>query len=728
MKKHVRVASGLTALFLILGLLGTMPAGAVPVAPGGTGAEPRPSSDPVPSTDPSPEPSQDPEPSPVVDPIPGEDAAAEDTATEEMAGADIRPILEGTQKTLVTPGTPTTLAFTGLTPGQQLTASLDSGPPIAGIPVADAAGRTPVPLTVPADTANSVLMLHLSGSGITDTDIPITVYSPEPTPVEVTEKQLWFDGLEAASAWAEADAGDWQRCTLDEVVAGSGTDRRQAFTRADGTLAAIDAANHLAAGVLASEEIPVTPGDALELRLDSHYRARGSLDQHARVSAVFDTGERRDLSRLGTEDEESSQLRLPVQIPDGAHGVRFEFEFAGARGTGSWMIDNVQLIRGLGELPADADSLARVDIISDIQGATGRLQNQVLPGLRSLAEGADTLVTNGDLVSNGSPDLYRDFFEAYRAGGGERYPTQISAIGNHEYFGTASTPEEYRERFLDTTGMRTMGDQGGLWGEHLVDGTLPLLWIGSEYYNYAELGGANPFVEISDTQYEWLRDRLAYWKAQGKPVLLMTHHVLPNSVSGTYINAYRNDYGRDLARIGALLRDNPQVTVITSHSHWEATLNDWSAEKRFDPALGQAPSVVNTAAVTTQYGPSGDWGEAAVSGVDPVGTRVALYPDRIRVTAYAFDAAATPREIKHIDIPIPGKEPTGPAEPSPEPSIPPVTEPGQGGTGSPDVTGSGTLPDTGATWQGLALFAGGIAGIGLILAGLHRIRMRRRAA
>ncbi|WP_187977796.1 metallophosphoesterase family protein [Mycetocola sp. JXN-3] len=671
----------------------------------------------------------------------------DNVSMRESAPADVRPSVRGTEKPVVAPGSSAVITLAGLRPGQQVSAVLGTGAPLSGIPAVGADGTTTIRVAIPAGTANGVQLLRLGGPGIIETTIPVTVYSSTGAAMATTEKKVWFDGFETPESWTiPADSG-WNISTLDNIVSQWGTDRRQAFTLADGKLAVIDAARGAVAGTLTSAAVPVRAGDTLEARVDSHFRARGTAGQSGTVVAVYSTGERETLRTL-TSTEEAAGLRLPLHIPAGATDVRLEFAFLGAAGTGSWMVDNAQIVRGLGDLPAEAESSARVDIFSDVQGATSRLQNQVLPGFRNLGERADTVVANGDLVPHGYAERYTEYYNAYNAGGGNRYPNQFATIGNHEYFGTGNI-DDFRNRFLDTTGMRAKGGQGGLWGEQLVDGKLPMLWLGSEYYDDSKSRGSGPFVRMSDTQYEWLRDRLAYWKSQNKPVLLMAHHVFANSVSGTYINFYRNDYDHDTARVAALLQDNPNVTVLTSHTHWAGTLNDWSGEKRFDPTRAQAPTIVNTVAVTTQYGPSGDWEETGNSNADPVGLRVALYEDRLRVSAFSFDAQAVPNEIKHIDIAIPGDEPTGPADPgptdpTPDPTTGPTdptdgpTDPTTGptdptgaptaapttspSTGTPGDTASGALPGTGASTNGLPLFAAGLGLIGLLLFGLRRRR------
>lgn len=387
-------------------------------------------------------------------------------------------------------------------------------------------------------------------------------------------------------------------------------------------------------------------------------------------------------------------------VPEAAESVRFAFDFTAEAGSGSWMLDDAQLVAPLAALDSETQPETVIDIFSDVQGSNARLQNNVLPGLRALEPQADVIVSNGDLTGNGTHGQYDSYLSAFRAGGGEEYGTSISTAGNHEYYGSDGS-QVYIDRFLDRTSMRDVGGQGGLWGEVVVDDVLPVLWIGSERYEYPERTGGGPFVEMSDEQFGWLSDRLAHYRAENQPVLLFSHHVFANSVSGSYINFYKNDFGADQQRLERLLADHPNVTMFSSHTHWSVDLNDWSVEQRFDPTTNLAPTFVNTGAVTTLYGPSGDWGETGIGGADPVGLRAALYDDRLRVTAYEFAAGGEGREMKHVDIALPAEAATepGPEEPGteePGTDEPGTDEPGTDGPESPGSDGSGSAGDPGA--------------------------------
>ena len=583
----------------------------------------------------------------------------------EAAPAPVAVTVLSAQKPVAAAGGTVPVNLGGLRPGQQAIVTV-GGTPVASVPAADANGTTAFSVPISASQAPGFVELAIAGEGIAPATLSITVLAASGAKYSTSEERVWFNGFDAdAAGWAENTG--WALSTRDQIVAQYGTDRRQAFTRGSATIAVADAAGGPLAATLRSAPIAVKGGDKLEVRVDSHYRDR-SAAQSGSVTAVFNTGQTVKLREFasGSGDEESAQLRLPASVPAGAKTMTLEFAFETTAAAGSWMIDDVQVVRPLAALPANTSANAVVDIFSDVQGATTQLRDRVLPGFRSMSELSNVIVSNGDLVAQGTTANYASYLAAFNAGGGTSYDTSISVIGNHEYYGSDGS-NTFKNRFLDTTQMRNVGGQGGLWGEVLVDGELPLLWVGSEAYEYSQKTGSGPFMDISDTQFAWLRDRLAYWKEQNSPVLLMSHHVIPNSVSGSYARFYKNDYGNEEQRFTALLQNNPNVIAFTSHTHWSPLLNDWSVEQRFDPTAASAPTVVNTGAVTTMYGPSGDWEERAVGGADPVGIRAALYDDRVRVTMYSFTANG-PQELKHIDV----ATPVEPSEPPVEPTTPPV--------------------------------------------------------
>jgi hypothetical protein len=584
----------------------------------------------------------------AADTLPGTQAQA----TAQAAPSEVT--LPGGEKPVAAPGERVTLALAGLRPGTRVKAAFqDRSAGSGGTSTRAAAdGAAQVKVRVASRTAEGRQTLKLTGDDVVARDVFLTVLEGgAPDPEASTEPVL--ESVDFEKGTVPRSQRTWEYLTSTQVQEEYGLERRQAFTRGSGRVAHIDAETSAADATLTTRSLKL-PKDAsdLQLRVDSHYLA-GQEASTAKIVLDYGSKGTRELTPFDlSASDESHQLRIPLDVPAKAGRVKVGFEFSAPEGGGNWSVDNVQLVRALPELDPDETPSDVVDIISDVQGDTGnqRLEDVVLPGLATFDRPASTLVVNGDQVNGGNPAEYDRYLSALNTGE-DRYQHVISTIGNHEYYGSQGS-EHYKNLWLQKTGMSKIGGQGGLWGEQVLPGGTPMLWLGSEKYEYSQHTGNGPFVEISDRQYSWLKSRLDHYHKTGTPVLLFSHHVLPNTVSATYGSFYGNDYGDDTERLTELLAKNPSVTMFNSHTHWDVRLNDWAADLRNDPTQAVGPTLFNTGSLTTAYGPSGDWGEKAVSGASPVALRAYVYGDRTRVVAYSFEDGK-PQKIKHLDVPHP---------------------------------------------------------------------------
>lgn len=556
-------------------------------------------------------------------------------------------------KPVAAPSEKVTLKLSGLRQGTRITAEFDQKGVGSKVTSARAAadGTTQVTTRISSRAGTGQHTLRLSGDGAVARDVPVTVL----TRVDVdrlTSTQPLVASETFESGRAPASSRPWEYLSVPEIYAEYGLERRQAFTRGSGRVAHIDAGAAPAQARLNLRNVTLPKDhDGLELRFDSHFLA-GQQAGQAQVVLDYGAAGTVVLSPFdASTSHESSQMSLPLDIPTKAKRVKIGFSFSAQAGGGSWSVDNVELAKGLPALADDAEPTDVVDIISDVQGDGPNLtmRDTVLPGLASMRPTASTLVANGDLVNSGDEAAYTKYFDALKAGKGE-YKQVISVIGNHEYYGS-SGPEYYQNLWLRMTRMGGIGGQGGLWGEQVLPGGVPVLWIGSEGYDYREHHGDGPFVKISDRQFNWLASRLEYYRESGTPVMLFSHHPFPNTVSGTYAEFYADDYGDDAARMTRLLSQNPNASLFTAHTHWDVRDADWDGNLRDDPSATLAPTVFNTGSITTAYGPSGDWGDAPKGSGNPVAVRADVYQDRVRVVAYEFVDGA-PKEIKHRDVPL----------------------------------------------------------------------------
>ncbi len=296
------------------------------------------------------------------------------------------------------------------------------------------------------------------------------------------------------------------------------------------------------------------------------------------------------------------------------------------------------------EQVTDQMPLAVIDVFSDVQGSLDRMSQAVVPGLLALEPGADTLVVNGDAVDRGELKEWSEFTRRFDEEVRGHYQLVLFTVGNHEYhYGGATTPDQFAQRFLEQTRMDR------LWGETKV-GPLTVLWIGSEGYLYNRYKGSGPYMEMSEEQLGWLEERLEHHWHEGNPTVLFSHHVLPDTVTGTRTPSTANDFGRHRERVERALGDFPPTLLVTSHTHWSVRADDWAVERTFGSPAGSV-TIVNSGAVTTQYGPSEDGDEEPIPGQPPSALKIVLYRDHLWVRALEFGEGVA-EVVNEVRIPM----------------------------------------------------------------------------
>lgn len=512
-----------------------------------------------------------------------------------------------------------------------------------------------VTVTFPAGDAKDAVSfktLQVQLGGQDTFAVNVTVW-PEPAPLALPEQPVWLEMFESGSdGW---NASNWAFDTLWNIVGQHGTGGKQRFSRASGVIAAaVGAGPHS----LVSPAIDLGNKDIeYELRFASHYNTSDPKGQDAHVSVSYDGKESERLFALN-ETAEGAQHRVRFKAAAGAKPV-FTFAFEGKGDNAYWLIDDVAVVRPLGD--ADGEPTEVIDIISDIQGTpqNDQMRDSLLPGLRKYGN-ASTLVINGDLVSFDSPGNWDNFTKALRdAGTWEHYGERnvLSTLGNHEMYYMTPDSRGHIDNFLNASRMTELhGEQGrGLWGEHVTEAGTPLVWMSSEHYSYVEVGGLPPFVNMSDTQYAFLAGRLQHWREQGKPVLLFSHFALPYSVSGTWTTFDSTSFGHEETRLRYLLAANPHALLITSHTHWDIAALDQNVDHR--PLVGYNSTITtfNTGATLNYVGIGGaDFDGDSLGDGAPTGLRAEIYGDRIRVNAYRFWNLTTDGTlIQTRDVPSP---------------------------------------------------------------------------
>lgn len=108
--------------------------------------------------------------------------------------------------------------------------------------------------------------------------------------------------------------------------------------------------------------------------------------------------------------------------------------------------------------------------------------------------------------------------------------------------------------------------------------------------------------------------------------MVLTHHPLPNTVSGTHNKLYLNDYLQP-DRLLSILGRHKDVFLFSGHTHWDLNLSDWVV-RRVVPGTGNLEgfTVVNTSAVQVGWMDDGKGGEVSSAMPSTRGSRSRSVP------------------------------------------------------------------------------------------------------
>lgn len=449
----------------------------------------------------------------------------------------------------------------------------------------------------------------------------------------------------AYGGWTFTTEEDWVGAT-DEYAAAIDEMRRR-FARAQETFAVADAKQYGGAldTTLTSAPVDVAGLGAVRLTFDSHYR--GSAGQAGTVGVSFDGGETTEILRLDsqtvTDGYDARQMNyaqdITVDVPAGAREAVFTWGFTGEGDDHYWAIDSVTVHEALAEAAGEP---TQAWVMSDIQGHPGDWQH-ALGDYAQLAPDADAMVIVGDVVNSGTEAEWADIYDVMDATADIRPGKTIAMIGNHERY-AAGGFEANRDRFL------AFAQRDSVYDEYLLEGPggdVPVIALGQEFAGPSD-------VAMSDAQVEFLEERLAYWTAQDKQVLVMTHFPLGDTVSASWIPWY-SDHHQMNDRLTSILGNYPNAVVFSGHTHYPAELGDWAVQRRTADGHADGFWAVNTVAMHIEWDARGENSQ----GITEVTTRdinqgltVDAYADRLVVTAYDFaGAGATP--LRQVTIPNP---------------------------------------------------------------------------
>ena len=294
------------------------------------------------------------------------------------------------------------------------------------------------------------------------------------------------------------------------------------------------------------------------------------------------------------------------------------------------------------------------DVISDIQGDL-RDFSHVLQDINKENPKSEALIINGDITPRGYDFEYQAVQDVLDK---NPHPENVwYSIGNHEFYvpkwknpqtlaqstwPNGTTEEELFDNFYQFSG------EDKVYHQKEING-YPLLFLGTEKYMKYHDPKLWDEVYMSDEQLDWLKENLEHYSKQdkNKPIFLFSHHVLPDSVSGSRQNPYLNDY-LNVDKLLDILKDYPQVVFFTSHTHWDLNLPDWAGKKKVEGGDKRGFTVVNTGGIETGWmsaGPDGGEKVAPDGGAFKQGLRLQVYGDDVVIQAYDYQHDKVIKEL-----------------------------------------------------------------------------------
>ncbi|WP_414943584.1 metallophosphoesterase family protein [Amycolatopsis sp. cmx-11-32] len=171
----------------------------------------------------------------------------------------------------------------------------------------------------------------------------------------------------------------------------------------------------------------------------------------------------------------------------------------------------------------------RFNIISDIQGDLADF-GKALDDINAINPRSAGLGVAGDITPRGYDFEYAQVRSTLDK---HPHPRKVAwAIGNHEFYvpkwrdpdtlaqetwPNGTTEDSLFRSFYNFAGRNTV------YSETSFDG-VPVLCLGTERYAKYHDPKLWDEVWISDRQFTWLEQRLAYWDRWRKPVMVLTHH------------------------------------------------------------------------------------------------------------------------------------------------------------------------------------------------------------
>lgn len=293
------------------------------------------------------------------------------------------------------------------------------------------------------------------------------------------------------------------------------------------------------------------------------------------------------------------------------------------------------------------------NVASDIQGDLRDFEH-TLQDIETFNPDSKALVINGDITDRGWDFEYEAVQNILDR---NEHPENLwYTIGNHEFYKPKwasptqlaqntwpnNTPEsELFQNFYDFSG------EDSVYYKKELEG-YPFLFLGTEKYMKYHDDNLWDQVYLSDEQLSFLKENLEHYtkKNKNKPIFLFSHHTLKDTVSGTDMPLYSNDYLQEEELLD-ILKDYPQVILFTSHTHQDLNNPDWAGKKVVEGGDKQGFTVVNTGTMQTVYTDNGSGGEKPVYDTTNQSLQVSVDKNNVKIQAMDF---GQDRVIKELSV------------------------------------------------------------------------------
>lgn len=259
---------------------------------------------------------------------------------------------------------------------------------------------------------------------------------------------------------------------------------------------------------------------------------------------------------------------------------------------------SVTVLEGSGPLfRFEAISDTHIKTADDSDIYTSHLKT-ALNDINQIDPNSSALMVVGDITNGGTSAQYDAFNTILNS---VPHATPYFALGNHDTFGYASY-QSMKNTFLTKTGMPGVYYDTWINGYHFIV-------LGTDSLSLNK-------IDLSATQQQWLKDKLAENSSPDKPIFLFMHQPLSNTVAGS---DEMQDVKQD-NQIKVILSQYPQTVLFTGHTHYIATSPNEFYSQRYCYMANTASSAY------LWYGPT-----YSQAGTGSQGLYVDVYDDKVVV-------------------------------------------------------------------------------------------------